>query len=182
MERCVFPDLEYGAVFFTSLSSSGGNAGKLARGFGSFGGWSVLLLRMPSGACRLECRLRMPSGVVLLRMPSGVVLCGPYPTPRLGIAAPQAVSNLFGCGVGEPTSHSDAGSVMGVYVWVGGVNACPGSCIRRPGSELCQKCYITSWCPLPTPGYTEKRTEAITMRVFSRSTYIFMLGEARENR
>ena len=58
--------------------------------------------RMPSGACRLECRLRMPSGVVLLRMPSGVVLCEPYPTPRLGIAAPQAVSEMSGCGVGAP--------------------------------------------------------------------------------
>ena len=51
------------ARFFTTLCSSGTNAGKLARGFGSFGGWSV-----------------------------------------------------FGCGVGEPTSHSDAGSVMGL-VW-----------------------------------------------------------------
>ena len=27
---------------------------------------------------------------------------GPYPTPRLGIAAPQAVSNLSACGVGVP--------------------------------------------------------------------------------
>ena len=80
------------------------------RGFGSFGGWSVLLLRMPSGACRLECRLRMPSGVVLLRMPSGVVLCEPYPTPRLGIAAPQAVSEISGCGVGVP--HPIANPMM----------------------------------------------------------------------
>ena len=124
--------------------------------------------------------LRMPSGVVLLRMPSGVVLCGPYPTPRLGIAAPQAVSEMFGCGVGEPTSHSDAGSVMGLVCRprLGvGVNACPGSCIRRPGSELCQKCYITSWCPLPTPGYTEKRTEAITMRVFFHGLLIYLGSE-----
>ena len=27
---------------------------------------------------------------------------GPYPTPRLGIAAPQAVSEISGCGVGAP--------------------------------------------------------------------------------
>ena len=27
---------------------------------------------------------------------------GPYPTPRLGIAAPQAVSWVSGCGVGAP--------------------------------------------------------------------------------
>ena len=85
-----------------SGAARGANAGKLARGFGSFGGWSVLFLRLPAGACRLECRLRMSSGVVLLRMPSGVVLCEPYPTPRLGIAAPQAVSEISGCGGGAP--------------------------------------------------------------------------------
>ena len=33
-------------IIFTSLSSSEANAGKLARGFGGFGGWSVLFSRV----------------------------------------------------------------------------------------------------------------------------------------
>ena len=43
--------------------------------------------------------------------------------PESGVSASQAVRKMFGCGVGEPTSHSDAGSVMGVLsclVWEGG--------------------------------------------------------------
>ena len=36
----------------------------------------------------------------------------PYPTPKLGISAPQAVRKMFGCGVGVPTSHGGGGSVV----------------------------------------------------------------------
>ena len=32
----------------------------------------------------------------------GKVLSKPYPTPRLGISAPQAVSKISGCGGGAP--------------------------------------------------------------------------------
>ena len=34
------------------------------------------------------------------------------PHQEIGDSASQAFSKMFGCGVGEPTSHSDAGSVM----------------------------------------------------------------------
>ena len=34
----------------------------------------------------------------------------PYPTPRLGISAPQAVSKISGCGVGVP--HPIGGSAL----------------------------------------------------------------------
>ena len=40
----------------------------------------------------------------------GKVLSKPYPTPRLGISAPQAVSKISGCGVGVP--HPIGGSAL----------------------------------------------------------------------